>query len=262
MQNFKQSLKDKTKILKKKIDDFQYQCLKRRNKEKAIKNICNQASINFVLKDISEIEDSLKKLKELNLRPHNDKYKIWDIYHMVSFILKNAKDDSAILDIGCANYGAILPSLELYGFKNLFGCDLVIGKDFKKGNIQYSRQDLQKTNYPANSFDFITSISVIEHGVNIESYLKETSRLLKPGGYLLTTADYWPDPIDTKGIYPYGNLGEMKIFTRQDIEQLFKKAEKHGLTLVKPMDFTCKDKVIYWERVDKRFTFIFFVLKK
>ena len=67
---------------------------------------------------------------------------------------------------------------------------------------------------------------VIEHGVDVHAYLKEMSRLLKPDGYILTSTDYWHEPIDTKGLYPYGKaLGEMKVFTREDIEQKFRQAE-------------------------------------
>jgi len=168
-----------------------------------------------------------------------------------------------ILDVGSAEYGVILPWLELYGYSNLFGCDISFKEDFEKGKIHYSKQDLQKTNFKSGSFDFITSISVIEHGVDIHTYLKEMSRLLKPGGYLLTSTDYWPEPIDTKGLYPYEKaLGEMKIFTRKDIEELVQIAQEYGLELTYPIDFSYKDKVVYWERVDRRFTFIFFVLRK
>ncbi len=45
-------------------------------------------------------------------------------------------------------------------------------------------------------FDYITSLSVIEHGVNIENYFKEMNRVLKKGGMLLTSTDYWYDKIN------------------------------------------------------------------
>lgn len=177
--------------------------------------------------------------------------------------MKHGNNESKILDVGSANYGVILPWLKLYGFSNLSGCDISFGKDFRKGGIQYHKQDLQKTSFPSDSFDFITSISVIEHGVNADNYLKEMSRLLKRGGYLLTSTDYWPEPIKTKGLYPYGKeLGEMRIFTREGIEELIERARKYGLELIEPINFAYKDKVVHWRRVDKKFTFIFFILEK
>lgn len=234
-----------------------------RNREKALSYIHNCEHINTVLKTEQEVKESIKNLKKLKLYPHGDQPKNWDCYRAFSFILNYGSQNSMILDVGSARYGVILPWLELYRYSNLFGCDISFKEDFKKGKIHYSKQDLQKTNFKSGSFDFITSISVLEHGVDIHTYIKEMSRLLKPRGYLLTSTDYWPDLIDTKGLYPYGKaLGEMKIFTRKDIEELVQIAQEYGLELTLPIDFSYKDRVVYWERVDKRFTFIFFVLRK
>lgn len=237
-------------------------CSVKRKIRRFLRTLPASPSVNIVLKDYAEVEEAIGRISNLGLSGHNDKYKNWDIYHMLSFILRMGSKTSAVLDMGCANYGVILPILEQFGFNKLYGCDLVIDQDVKKGSICYSRQDLQSTSYADNSFDFIMSISVIEHGVNIDRYLDEAARLLKPGGYLLTTTDYWPSPVETKGIFPYGELGEMKIFTQADIEQILLKTEQYGLKLINPMDYSFKDKVIHWERVDKRFTFIYFVLVK
>jgi SAM-dependent methyltransferase len=209
------------------------------------------------------VKESIQVLKKLKLKPHNYFPKNWDCLRAFSFILRHGNPESRILDVGCADYGVILPWLELYGYSNLYGCDISFKRDFQRGKIHYSKQDLQKTNFESGSFDFITSISVIEHGVDMHAYLKEMCRLLKPGGYLLTSTDYWPEPIDTKGLYPYGkDFGEMIVFTQKDIEGLVRMAQKHGLKLIEPIDFSYKDKVVHWQRVNKRFTFIFFILKK
>jgi len=247
------------------MNQLYYRYLRRRNRDQALAYIHNREHINSnaVLKTRREAEESMANLKNLKLFQHGDFPKNWDCYRAFTFILNYGNPDSKIFDAGSAVYGVILPWLELYGYSNLYGCDISFKQDFRKGKIQYSKQDLQKTNFKSGSFDFITSISVIEHGVDVHSYLKEMSRLLKPGGYLLTSTDYWHEPINTKGLYPYGKaLGEMKVFTRQDIEQLVQAARAYGLELIQPIDFSYKDKVVYWERVDKKFTFIFFILKK
>jgi glycosyltransferase involved in cell wall biosynthesis/SAM-dependent methyltransferase len=250
-------------IIKNKFYLFYYRNLRIRNREKSLAYIRNTSILNTVLKTKQEVKESIENLKKLKLYPHGEQTKNWDCYRAFSFILNYGSPNSMILDVGSADYGVILPWLELYGYSSLFGCDITFKEDFKKGKIHYSKQDLQKTNFKSGSFDFITSISVIEHGVYIPAYLKEMSRLLKPGGYLLTSTDYWPEPIDTKGLYPYGKaLGEMKIFTQKDIEELVQIAQEYGLELTYPIDFLYKDRVVYWERVDKRFTFILFVLRK
>ncbi|MFC2000521.1 class I SAM-dependent methyltransferase [Chloroflexota bacterium] len=242
-----------------------YRYLRRRNRDKALAYIHSREHVNYnaVLKTRREAEESVVNIKQLKLSPHSDFLKNWDCYRAFTFILNYGSPNSEVLDVGSADYGVTLPWLELYGYSNLYGCDISFKEDFRKGKIHYNKQDLQKTNFKSSSFDFITSISVIEHGVDVHAYLKEMSRLLKSGGYLLTSTDYWHEPIDTKGLYPYGKAqGEMKIFTGGDIEQLVRAATGYGLELTQPIDFSYKDKVVYWERVDKKFTFIFFVLKK
>ena len=60
-------------------------------------------------------------------------------------------------------------------------------------------QSLEETNYQSNIFDFVTSLSVIEHGVDIHKYFMEMNRILKKGGLLLTSTDYWLEKtINTK----------------------------------------------------------------
>ena len=245
------------------ISRFCYRNFLVRDREEALSYIYGCGQLNSVLKTKGEVEESSRNLKKLKLRGHNDRPKNWDCYRAFSFILRHGNEESKIFDVGCGDYGVILPWLELYGLSNLYGCDIALKKDFQRGRIHYYKQNLQKTTFPSIFFDFITSISVIEHGVNLDIYLKEMSRLLKPGGYLLTSTDYWHDPIDTSGLYPYGEkLNEMKIFTRSEIEGLVARARGHGLELIELIDFSCQERVVHWKRVEKEFSFIFFVLRK
>jgi len=261
--NISMCLKSTTKYIYYCIRQFYYTNLIRRNEAKISEYLYSCKNINSVLKTSDEVQKNYENVRKLKLYPHKDKPKNWDCYRAFSFILKHGNKDSKILDVGSADYGVILPWLEIYGFTSLYGCDISYRKDFKRGNITYYKKNLMDTGLPSNFFDFITSISVIEHGVIIDTYLKEMSRLLKNGGYLLTSADYWPDPIDTAGYYPYGKeLGEMKIFTKNEIEDLVKIANHYGLELIEPINYNYQDKVVHWKSVDKKYTFIFFILKK
>jgi len=235
---------------------------------------------NSVLKNSSEVNYAIDQLRSLGLLAHPDKVKTWDTYKMVKII--NEGDRSTfILDVGC-NGSPMLSILKRLGFKNLYGCDLFLKKipsslteidssryrpiiemhEDKTFNI--SIQNLEKTNFQDNMFDYITSLSVIEHGVNIQNYFKEMNRIMKKGGMLLTSTDYWPDKIlnivktkDNPKSHPDN------IFSKEEIEEdVLKVAELNGLILTEPIDFSFEDKVVHYNVTGLDYTFIFFALKK
>jgi SAM-dependent methyltransferase len=239
-------------------------------------------SCNSVLKTYSEVIEAKKRLKELKLFLHHDPIKSWDTYRMIEIINK-AHRDSFVLDVGC-NDSPILPMLKRLGFRNLYGCDLLLKARynhkiintvyslFKKEYrpiidmhhdkpLKLSIQNLENTNYQDNMFDFVTSLSVIEHGVDIQKYFKEMGRIIKNGGCLLTSTDYWPlKTTNTKCILTKGTPD--KVFDRNEIEDLIVIADKAGLKLVEPVNFKYIDKVVHWKRTALDYTFIFLAMKK
>jgi len=198
-------------------------------------------------------------------------------------IISKADRDSFILDVGC-NDSPILPMLKKLGFKNIYGCDLVLKPKYKRNfmNKVYSLyrreykwiidmhtdmpsnlsiQNLEETNYQSNMFDFVTSLSVIEHGVNIQKYFIEMNRILKKGGLLLTSTDYWPEKTtNTKCVLSKGTPD--KVFDRNEINDTIMTGEKCGLKLTEPIDYTHADKVVHWKATGLNYTFIFFAMKK
>ena len=237
---------------------------------------------NSVLKTSSQVTEAKRQLKALNLFLPYDTIKSWDTYNMIE-ILSNADRESLILDVGC-NDSPILPMLKRLGFRNLYGCDLVLRPRYKRKfmNVAYSLykreykpivdmlgdkslklsiQNLEATNYRENTFDFVSSLSVIEHGVDIHKYFEEMSRILKKDGLLLTSTDYWPEKtINTKCVLSKGTPD--KIFDRSEIEAAVVIAEKYGLKLIEPIDYSFMDKVVHWNKTGLDYTFIFFAMKK
>jgi 2-polyprenyl-3-methyl-5-hydroxy-6-metoxy-1,4-benzoquinol methylase len=239
-------------------------------------------SYNSVLRTYSEVADAKKGLRALNLFLHHDTIKSWDTYKMIDIISK-ADRNSFVLDVGC-NDSPILPMLKRLGFTNLYGCDLLLkprykykfmntiyslyNKEYKPiidmhhdNPLNLSMQNLEETNYQNNMFNFITSLSVIEHGVDVNKYFREMSRMLKKGGCLLTSTDYWPEKtINTKCVLSQGTPD--KIFDRSEIEDLIAMGEKSGLKLIEPLDYTHTNKVVHWKQTGLDYTFIFFAMKK
>ncbi len=240
---------------------------------------------NSVLKTTSEVIEAEQGLRRLRLFRHHSQIKSWDTYKMIKK-LSSANKESFVLDVGCYE-SPILPMLKRLGFINLYGCDLVlksssdcnssftnnnnsftyhedyepIAKMYSDRSYQLSIRNIEDIKYKDQMFDYVTSLSVIEHGVNIEKYFREMSRIIKSNGYLLTSTDYWPDKlVNNKNVLSKGTPDN--IFSRDEIEKLVEVADKNGLKLIEPIDFEYKDKVVRWNSIGLDFTFIFFAMRK
>jgi SAM-dependent methyltransferase len=80
-------------------------------------------------------------------------------------------------------------------------------------NVEIRTIDLTQVPCADETFDFITSISVIEHIPAVEKALAEMYRCLKPGGRLLLTTDC------SEAGKPYGE--GVRYFTPAELEKLF-----------------------------------------
>lgn len=90
-----------------------------------------------------------------------------------------------LLDVGCGN-GRFLRTMQTLGWD-------VSGVEFsddgirvcRKANLPVHHGDLQSADFPDAHFDVITVRHVIEHIPEPQSFARELSRILKPGGQLL-----------------------------------------------------------------------------
>jgi len=207
----------------------------------------------------SPIQSLLRKFHMLSGIVLGDYLKSWDVLETLKFIEKNIDQKDPILDIGCYASEIIL-ALNKSGFSNLTGADLnpELNQMPGQGAINYETTDFMHTPFADSSFKAITSISVIEHGFDGDSLLKEMSRLLMPGGYFIASFDYWPEKIDTTGIKFFGM--DWLLFSRQDIETFIKQAETFGLKPVGELSFESEDTPI--DCAGKKYTFAWLVLTK
>lgn len=114
--------------------------------------------------------------------------------------------------------------------------------------ITLKKADIQNLPFEDNFFHVITCLSVIEHGVDVERFIREASRVLKTNGLLYISIDYWCEKIDTSSIYPFStSFGEMKVFTPEDIKkEVIPALSSYGMELLKEPTFDCKNKTITW----------------
>lgn len=215
---------------------------------------------NAVLGTLEEWKDAVKQAETLGLPLHPDLPKNWDSLAALDCILKRTNLDAHILDAGAELYSVILPWLYLYGYKHLIGIDLIFDHPVKRGPIQYEYGNITHTRFDESTFDAITCLSVIEHGVNVHSYFQEVSRILKPNGVLITSIDYYPDSINTGGQMAFEV--PIKIFSKDEVISVLKIAKEYGLELTDDINLDCQEKPVQWEQFNLDYTFLVFSLQK
>lgn len=215
---------------------------------------------NAVLKNQQEVDEAISQVRKIGLPVMQDAPKNWDSLAALDLILKSTGKNARIFDAGGELYSMILPWLFLYGYKNLSAGNLVFQKSIKRGTIIYHHSDITQTGFDSAAYDAITCLSVIEHGVNLRSYFSEMSRILKPGGILITSTDYFDTKLDTRGQISYGV--PIHIFTREEIIEAIEIASQFGLIPMGPLDLNVGEKVVNWKQYGLNYTFIIFSFRK
>ena len=205
-----------------------------------------------VLKETSEVAQAEYWARDRGLCETPFWTKNWDNVLAIRTIVDGGVANPSVFDAGCRS-AILLPWLWQTGVRELYGCDLraplpPLRAAMKRRQIRTAltltsylvanrrrlrRRDLTATDMPSGSFDYVTSMSVIEHGVPLPAFFKECHRLLKPGGTLIFSTDYWPDSIDTGGLSRYNQRDDI-VFNRQQIGELLTEAQAHGFTFVRP----------------------------
>lgn len=213
----------------------------------------------------AEQEAASEIVKSLGLESHHDPQKNWDSLKCVAYVLSLGDVETPVLDAGSGGRCVAARWLRSLGYKNLHACDLKPAdvNALMAAGIDYAQCDLTATPYPSDFFQAAVSISVIEHNVPLAAFVAEMSRILKPGGLLLISTDYWSEPVDCTGIFPYGeDAGEMKVFQPHEIEHLLAIAKAAGLDPCAPFNPATNERAVRWERVERDYTFAFLALRK
>lgn len=210
---------------------------------------------NAVLKNKEELKRAERQAKELTLPSHA---KIWDDLAILDYILKNVDKKGRILDAGSSIRSQILVSLFLYGYEDLTGIGLEFEEDLRRGPLRYERGDITATRFSDGTFDAVICQSVIEHGANLPEFFAEAARILKKGGALIVSTDYYKEPIDTAGRMAFGL--PWKIFSEKDVRNIFALAGSHGLELTGPIDLECEERPVQWMGLS--YTFLIFTMRK
>lgn len=216
--------------------------------------------MNTALQNRAQVRASVEEAQRLRLPPCPDETKNWDTLAALKEVLTRTTPQARVLDAGAETYSRLLPWLYLYGYRDLCGNNLVFNTTRRVGSIVYEPGDITKTRFEDGSFDAITCLSVIEHGVNLPAYFREMSRILKRGGVLVTSTDYFESPTDTKGLSAYGV--PIHVFTKPEILDAVRAAEACGLRLTGPLNLSCDERVVRWEQFGLDYSFTVFAMTK
>ena len=184
-----------------------------------------------LLKSREEVSGAHQLVRRSGLIHHHDSIKDWDLSQIVPEL-----DHGDILDMGA--YGSfVLPNIVKRGLGGRkVGIDLRKAPDLD--GVELLVGDLTKTPFSAHSFDTLTCLSVIEHGVDFAAFASEAARLLRPGGRLYVTFDYWEPKIVT------GHGPAWEILDRRQVETLIRELESRRLLLLEPFDWSLDEKVV------------------
>ena len=213
---------------------------------------------NAVLRNQCEADNAIRQVRKLGLPVVKDPLKNWDSLAALDLILRRTGKDARIFDAGGELYSMILQWLYLYGYRNLSAGNLVFHNPIRKGPIVYHHSDITQTGLDSAVFDAITCLSVIEHGVNLRSYFREMSRLLKPGGVLITSTDYLDTRVTAGGQTAYG--APIHVFDRAELVEALEIASQSDLSPLGPLELSSDERIVNWK--GHRYTFVIFSLRK
>jgi SAM-dependent methyltransferase len=224
-----------------------------------------------VLQSLDEVAQAIDILQRKGGYYHVDPIKNWDLVQ-ISRVLERLKEKAWILDVGCgASSSSVLRFLYHSGFLHSIGIDISIPIEDRltqlgimvRDRLTYlpyrlMRQNVTRTKFSDNLFDFIICLSVIEHGLDLESFMKEINRILKTDGILYLSTDYWEPKIETNGIKPFGL--DWKIFSKSEIIDLVGIIENNGFVLSQTSIPINKNEVVHWK--GKNYTEISLLIRK
>lgn len=192
--------------------------------------------LNRLLQTRAEVDECTQWLKENNLQSHGLSCKDVDLY-----LVANNIGNGDIVDLG-ADGSWVLKNAYLAGLNGQkCGIDLHI-PDGEYVGMEMTKGDLMNTPYLDGQFDYATCMSVVEHQVSYEALAKECSRVLKTGGTLIMSADFWEPKPDTSLTKLYSL--DWNILDVSDANRLIEEMRKVGLIITSTPDFTQGEAVI------------------
>lgn len=211
---------------------------KRRNEE--IKNI---NPLKMTKQDYNKLYRNYEDLREIG-----EYDPIMREFERTKIILSKIPKRSKVLDIGCNSGG-----MGLY-IKNV-GCD-VYGVDISKNLVSEAKRkgikailsNAEELPFHNNNFDAVVMGEIIEHVLDVKSFMKEAMRVLKMGGVIVGST---PHENGRWGLHTIGICKEhIRCFTKSTLKGFLKKhfISDIGITTLTLKGEKNPDFYIFWGR--------------
>lgn len=144
-----------------------------------------------------------------------------------------------VLDVGCGDGQKTSRFMEKIGCREAIGIDGVADrlKAAKTRGIKIIKANLEnKWPFPNNSFDVVVSNQVIEHIVDIDAFIEEIYRVLKPNGYAV---------ISTENLASWHNIFALILGFQDFSHHIIKK-----LHIGNPLSPHYGEKTVTWSKED------------
>lgn len=230
-----------------------------------------------VLRSSRDVDSAVGIAKSLRLGASTERVKTWDNVLALRIIeAQTGALDEPIADLGCRS-GILLTWLSQLGHSRLHGCDLRTPfppvrtalkarhwKTAAAGVAMYAQQHermikapVEDSGLPGGIFFAVTAMSVIEHGVDVPRFFAEAARLLRPGGTLIVSTDYWPTSIDMGGLRRFDvSRGSDRIFDRSAARGICDDARTAGFLAPATLELDADQPVV----VSSGFSYTFLLL--
>lgn len=212
----------------------------------------------------SQVDAAVQERVKRGLPLHNDvvPWKNWDnwLATLACVDIGGGNRDHIVMDAGGDHNSAFLPGLHKLGYSRLWNLntDITVPKSTGEG-IHWLCADITSTGFGDKHFDFVACLSVIEHGVNWRRFIGEMARVIRPGGHLFVSYDYWETPINTGDRTAFG--APVWLPDADEVRALVTYATGRGFLLTGgELDLECRDRVVSWLGLD--FTFMSLLFRR
>lgn len=126
----------------------------------------------------------------LDVESEPNRYSIQLYYHLASAIEINNKD---IVEIGCGRGGGLSYITNNFSPASAMGIDMdklaisFCNRNYTLDNLSFLQGDAQNLSLENNSCDVVVNVESSHRYPNMEAFLGEVSRILRPNGYFLYT---------------------------------------------------------------------------